>query len=341
MPSLSPLIRIAATVAVLGAGIWAALCLWFRMPGGQAVAAGAALSFGAAALAALFGLWTGRWLWVVAYAAALAGIVGWFVSIKPQGDSQVWAADVSRTVTAEITPDRVVVHNVRDFGWRTPTQFEPRWDTREFPLDALETVDLFNSYWMGPQIAHTLVSFGFADGRHLVFSIEIRRGPGETFSNIAGFFKRYELAFIAADERDIVRLRSNVRGETVQVFRLVVTRIQAREALVGLLRRANDVAAHPAFYNTLASNCTTELFAIARAVAPGLPFDWRIIVSGYLPDYAYDQHLLDERHTLPELRRLGTIDAGAVAAGDAADFSAIIRRGLEDPPVAAAAPAAQ
>ena len=337
MPPLMPLLRIAATIAVLGAGIWAALCLWFRMPGGQAVAMGTALLFGAAGLAALFGLWTGRWLWVAAYAAAFAGVVGWFAAIRPQGDSRVWAPDVSRPVTAVIAPDRVVVHNVRDFLWRTPTDFDPRWDIRDFPLDGLQTVDLFNSYWMGPQIAHTLVSFGFSDGRHLAFSIEIRRSPGESFSNIAGFFKQYELAFIAADERDIVRLRSNVRGETVQVFQLVVTRTQAREALIHLLRRANQVAAHPAFYNTLTSNCTTELFSIARAVAPDLPFDWRIIVSGYLPDYAYDQHLLDDHRTLPELRRLGTIDPESVAAGDAADFSSIIRRRLGVSPVSAVA----
>ena len=54
----------------------------------------------------------------------------------------------------------------------------------------------------------------------MVFSVEIRRQSNETFSEIGGFFKEFELIVIAAEERDIVRLRTNVRREKTYLYRL-------------------------------------------------------------------------------------------------------------------------
>lgn len=69
------------------------------------------------------------------------------------------------------------------------------------------------SYWGSKAIAHAMISFGFEDGRHVVFSVEIRRQRGEECSAIGGFFKQFETILVAADESDIIRVRTNVREE--------------------------------------------------------------------------------------------------------------------------------
>ena len=187
------------------------------------------------------------------------------------------------------------------------------------------------SYWMGEAIAHTIVSFGFDDGERLAFSIETRKERHESYSSVAGFFKQYELAIVAADERDVVRVRSNVRHEDVRLYRLRVTPGDAQRLLLVYLREANDLAREPQFYNTLTSNCTTLAFDIARVIHPGLPMDVRVILAGYLPHYAYDVGATDTSISFEKLRELSHIDAKAAQADGDPDFSARIRDGVPRP----------
>ncbi len=169
------------------------------------------------------------------------------------------------------------------------------WDTRTIDLSKLSGVDVTNSYWMGPLIAHTLVSFRFEDDRPLAFSFEIRKEDGESFSALAGFFRRYELSLIAAEERDIIYTRSNARGEQVYLF--PISNLQQHEVkslFESYLTAADDLNAKPAWYNTLISNCTNIIFYMARIVSGDrLPWDYRIWVSGWLPNYLYDVGMLD------------------------------------------------
>src|SRR5690606_25916658 len=129
-----------------------------------------------------------------------------------------WAPDVARMSYGEVNGSIVTLHNVRDFNWRSETDFDERWIKQDYELQTIKSVDMFLSYWMGPGIAHTLVSFGLEDGRHVVFSVEIRKEKHEAFSAIGGFFKDFELSLIAATEQDIVRTRSNTRGEDVYMY---------------------------------------------------------------------------------------------------------------------------
>src|SRR5699024_3806087 len=135
----------------------------------------------------------------------------WF-TIQPTGDKD-WAADVQYTTTGQVNGNHVTLEHVRNFVWHNRDQATPQWETRHYDLSQLQTVDMFLSYWMGPAIAHTLVSFGFADGQQVVWSVEIRRQAQQKFSSIGGFFKSFEMSVIAADENDIIRLRTNHRRE--------------------------------------------------------------------------------------------------------------------------------
>ena len=322
--------RIVLVLAAALATLWGTLALWYRLPLGEFGRYAVPALWLILAFLALAGLLAARWRLALPFVAAFAALLVWWATIQPTGKGD-WADDVSRQFTATMEGSTARLTNVRDFEWRSDSDFTPRWDDRSYDLDTITGVDLFASYWAGPAIAHTMLSFGFADGRHLVFSVEVRRRKGEVYSAISGFFKNDEFVVIAADERDVIRVRSNVRGEDVQLFRLRTGRAEAKELFLYLLSEANDLAAKPRFYNTATTNCTTVPFHLARRLDPGLPLDWRVLVSGYLPDYLYDIGALSHQVPLGELRKLGSIDARAKAAGDSPDFSTLIRVGVPGP----------
>jgi len=239
---------------------------------------------------------TTKWLTGL-YAAIWFIGVGWFFSIEPQQERD-WMADVNQRVSYErdaTNPDLITLTNVRNFDWHTEENATAHWDTRTVDLSKLSGVDVINSYWMGPLIAHTLVSFRFEDSAPLAFSFEIRKEKGESFSALAGFFRRFELSLIAAEERDIIYTRTNARGEQVYLF--PVSNLQKNEVkslFESYLTAADELNAKPAWYNTLTSNCTNIIFYMARIVSDDrLPWDYRIWVSGWLPNYLYNVGMLD------------------------------------------------
>lgn len=286
---------------------------------------------------------------IVAFVAAL-----WWQSIKPSNDRD-WAPDVARMTTgatppvtyggnehggieasAELTAaEPITLHNVRNFTWRSETDIDERWETRHYDLAQLSSVDLVVSYWTIPAIAHTLVSFGFDDGRHVVFSVEIRKEKGEEFSEIGGFLKRFELSVIAADERDIIGVRSKVRDEKVFLFRTQLNAADRRALFLAYVDEANTLAATPRFYHTLTANCTTIVFGMMQRIIGDLPWDYRLLASGYLPNYVYDLGGLDTRYDFAMLERMGYVSRRVNAAlSDVAteaaevEFSRAIRVGI-------------
>lgn len=322
--------RLLLVLATALVALWGTLALWYRLPLGEFGRYAMPALWLILAFLALAALIAARWRLVLPFAIAFAGLMTWWSTIKPTGKGD-WAPDVARQFTATVEGSTALLRNVRDFDWRSDSDFTERWDDRSYDLDTITGVDLFASYWSGPAIAHTILSFGFTDGRHLAFSVEVRRQKNEVYSAISGFFKQNELVVIAADERDVIRVRSNVRGEDVQLFRLRTSPPQAKELFLYLLSEANALAAHPRFYNTATTNCTTVPFHLARKLDPGLPVDWRVLLSGYLPDYLYDIDALSSREPLGELRQRGRIDARAKAADDSADFSSLIRVDVPGP----------
>src|SRR5690554_6013663 len=329
--------RLPPCVLAAAAGLvtaWGALALWFQLPGPApvrlaAIAAWCLLGLGGVvACIRRRGRWP-RWA-LPAFGLALIALLAWWSTLTPSHDRE-WADDVARLLEPEVEGSRVTLHNVRNFDWRTPEDYTARWETREYDLDRLASADLVMSYWMGPAIAHTLVSFGFDDGQRLVFSLEIRKERHESFSAIGGFFRRFEQVLVAADENDIVRTRSNARGEDVYLYRLDLPPEALRALFAGYLDEAAALRREPAFYNTLTSNCTTIIFALARRISPGIPMDYRLLLSGYFARYVFELGGLTAGHEYEDLQRRGYINARATAlpadAGSEA-FSRAIRQGV-------------
>lgn len=251
----------------------------------------------------------------------------WYGTITPRND-RIWAFDVARGVTGQVQGDRVTLHNLRDFDWITRTSAHQRWRETEVDISQITSVDLITSVWSSPLIAHTLISFGFADGQHIVFSGEIRREKDELFSSLGGFFRQFELVMIAATESDIVHLRTNIRREDVSLYPLDATPKQARDLFLRYIDRANGLAGRPEFYNTLTSNCTTIIFDLARAVDGRLPLDWRIFASGKIAAYLHDIGLLAPGIPMEVVTERARISQRAQQAGaDVSDFSRLIRQG--------------
>jgi hypothetical protein len=310
---------------------WTALALWYRLPPpdwGRGIAAGIFVLFGLSVIIALFS----RYLLhaIVLFTGVFGAVLVWWSTITPP-DQANWAPDVSRQVTGTIDDDLLTLTDVRDFQWRSDTDATERWVTRSYDLAKLRTLDLFMSYWAGPEMAHVIMSFGFEGGDYLAWSVEVRRRKGGEFSPVADLFKSNPLVIIAADERDVVGVRSNVRGEDVQLYRLKTPPETARKLLLEYVADANALSTAPEFYNSITTNCTTVIVKMARAVGATIPFDWRLIVNGYLPDYAYAQGALDTRIPLPELKALAHIDERARAAGLSPEFSQVIRAGVPSP----------
>ncbi|MYN40095.1 DUF4105 domain-containing protein [Duganella sp. FT109W] len=314
-----------ASLVLAALAAWGAGALWFQLPAGDLPRKLALLVWAAISVAALVFLWRRSWLAPSVWLVLLIVLMAWWRTIQPSHE-RLWADDVARMVTGKVDGSIVTLDQVRNFDWRSDTDYTVRWEPRQYDLDQLRTVDVALSYWMGPAIAHTLVSFGFADGRYLTFSIEIRKERGESFDALAGFFKRYETVLIAADERDILRVRTNVRDEDMWLYRLKMPPEMMRSLFMAYLDEGEQLKRAPRFYNTLIGNCTTIIYQMARRIQPGLPLDWRLLASGYLDRYLYDLGALQGQGDFATLRQHAHITARARAAGQADDFSARIRR---------------
>ncbi|NYT77540.1 DUF4105 domain-containing protein [Alcaligenaceae bacterium] len=327
-------IRILVCVLVAAYTVWGAMAMWYQLPGPLPVRWVVIFAWCALGVYIIYRsrptraarVHSARLSWL-AYAAIAGALLAWWSTLAPS-HQRFWADDVARMLESDVKGNMVELRNVRNFDWRSETDYTPRWETRHYDLETLANADLFLSYWMGPKIAHTLVSFGFDDGQRVVFSLEIRKEQQESFSAVGGFFRQFEQVIIAADERDIIRVRSNVRGEDVYVYRLGLSPEQLKTLFMVYLTDAQALLNKPKFYNSLTSNCTTIVYDVARHVDPGLPFDYRLLLSGYFANYAYDHGGLIGGHSFASLREAGRIHSRALAAGDDDAFSALIRRGV-------------
>jgi hypothetical protein len=322
--------RLIATLLILGVSAWGCGLLLFRLPGTTAILG--AIGFGIAGLAGATGLWTGAARLPLSFAVIFIGLLGWWAGMKPSHERD-WIPEVARLPSVAREGDRITVSNLRNFRWRSETQADENWESRSFDLSTIEGADLFLGYWSGEAIAHLIVSFTFAEGPPLAVSIEIRREKGEDYDALAGFFRSYELAYVAADERDVIGLRSHIRREDVRLFRLRASPQRARDVLEVYIADINRLSAQPRWYNTVVTNCTTLVYQLVGSVAPGwafaMPLDPRVLLSGYLPGYLRDIGALRQDIALGELVRQAKISekARAVALDDPG-FSARIREGV-------------
>ncbi len=327
---MSGVLRLLVRILLLGAVGWAGIALAYLLPTPLWVTRIAVAGFTVVSLAALF------WLRPFARGAGVALlaftlVLVWFFKQAPSNTGH-WQPDVGQLAYGELDGDRLTLHNVRDFSYRSETDFTEHWDTRSYDLSKISGLDMYFSHWGSPAIAHTIMSWDFADGQHLAISIETRKVEGQQYSTVAGFFRQYPIYYVAADERDVIGVRTNFRGENVWLFRLRTPPENARLLLLDYLKSMNSLVEKPDWYNALVDNCTTSIQRHVRHINPdGFAFNWRLLVNGYLPELLYQRGIIDTAMPFAELEAVSNIDERAKASGLGPDFSARIRDGLPSP----------
>jgi len=317
--------RLLLLLAVIVAGAWAFGAVWFDGPFGTGNRIAAALLAITFVVVLLFV--RPFWRKVGAVALLFGGVLIWWLTLKPSNDGN-WQPDVAQLAWADINGDEFTFHNVRNCDYRTDTDYTPHWETRTVRLSQITGIDLAIDYWGSPWIAHPIVSFQFADAPPLCFSIEIRKKLGQTYSTIGGLYRQYELIYLVADERDVIRLRTNYRHEDIYLYHLTAPPNRARERFLEYVHSLNALRMQPRWYNAITTNCTTSI----RSQHPSkerIPWDWRILLNGKGDELLYkDGAFVTGGLPFAELKAQSLIDDRAKRADASPDFSQLIREGL-------------
>jgi hypothetical protein len=318
-----------AGICLLLMAIWGAAAIYYsNLPAGLRMPVAGAFALLAAGLVVQGFRKRNRWGAFLLLFGLL--LLLWFAI--PPSNNRDWQPDLAIPAWADISGDTVTIHNIRNCDYRTETDFTVRHYDKTFDLSKLKGVDFFLVYWGSPKIAHTMMSFDFEGQGNVCFSIETRKEKGEDYSTVKGFFRQYELMYVVADERDLVRLRSNYRekgkGEDVYLYRFNVSPEIGRKVFLSYLRKVNQLKERPEWYNALTENCTTSIRQHTMPYNPNARFDWRMIVNGYLDEMLYERKIVDTSLPFAELKKRSYINPKAQAAEKAPDFSQLIRAGL-------------
>lgn len=264
----------------------------------------------------------------ILFALLFALVLVVFFLQKPSNNRD-WQPDLALLPSATIDGDKITIHSIRNCDYRTETEFTVRHYDKTFDLNALTSLDLFLVDWGLGSVVHTMLSFGFNNLEYVAISIEARKEQGEGYSTLRGFFRQYELMYVVADERDVVRLRTNYRqGETVYLYRIQGDKELFREVFLDYFRSINQLKDKPAWYNALLSNCTSVLRGHTRPYFRKVLWDWRLLANGYADEMAYEKGILDTSLPFAELKRRSIINSKAKEADGDPDFSLRIRAGL-------------
>jgi len=312
------------TWLLIGIGtLWAFGALWFDFPV-VSLRPWAAGLFGLVAVL-LCTMLRPRWRAKLVLAVSIILIMIWWFTLKPL-QFRDWKTEVSKTPYAEIDGDIVTIHNVRNFQYQTDSEFTPYYEARRLDLKNLKHVDVFINYWGSPYMAHPIVSFDFGVDGSICFSIETRPEQGEAYSAIGGLYRQYELTCVVADERDVIRVRTNFRkGEDVYLYRLKAPLIKA--SFMEYVQTINELNQMPRWYNAITNNCTTAI-RHQRAASERSPWDYRMFVNGLGDELLYEVKGIDTSLPFKELKQISHINAKANAVNDSEDFSEKIRAGL-------------
>jgi len=310
---------------------WTTLAIYYSNLPWPALRLGLAVAF---AVFAIWAFWVSRRRHMPAVAFALVlVVVAWWLTIAPSHDRN-WRPEVSVMPRAFIDGDHVRITGVRNFDYLSRNDFTVHYEEREVDLSHLTGLDFFVSYWSEGPVAHTFVSFIFDNVPPLCISIETRPEVGRGFEPIASLFKQFELIYVVGEERDIVGVRAIHRRETVYLYHVDCSLADVRKLFLVYLKRINELADRPEFYNLLTNSCTINIIRYANAAGREGRFDIRHLLNGLIDSYLYHSGRVDTTLPFDELRRRSLINKEAKAADSAPEpeFSERIREYL--PPIA-------
>jgi len=261
---------------------------------------------------------------------AVAGFVksGKLAKKKPDLDTKAFRSDLAVLPFVDFDGDDITIHHVRDCRYRSEDDYDVRHYDMRFQLTDVKTIDfVVVPFKESSLLAHTMLSFGLADGRHFLISVEARLGVDESYSAVAGAGRRFPLMYIIGDERDLILLRTSIRDVEVYLYPGRAEPEQVQDLLVDMLARVNKLQSEPEFYDSLTNNCTTNLVNHVNKLRPGrIPFDVRVLLPGHSDRLAYELGLLDINGRFEYARENAKINVLAQLNADSPEFSKRIRR---------------
>lgn len=307
--------------------LWACLAIHFSNLPAQWMRDAGAILFFALTLGAFVFL-KNRARTACGFYIAWAAVFAWWWFI-PASHDRDWLPEYSKMPHAKIEGEKVTIKNIRDFHYRTEEDCDVRYVEKTYDLGELDTVDFSLTYWDGnTNIAHFMLHFGFGGKDYIAVSVETRREKGEVWNTVGGFFKQYELIVILAMEKDLLRLRTNVRNEQSYLYPTNFTPQEARSVFLEILNRANRLYEKPIFYNTIGHNCMTSLMPEVRKVREGKGFDMRLIFNGEADRMAYENGTIPTKLPFEEMKKLHFVNPHV--ADDPDDYSRKARPYLDE-----------
>ena len=270
-----------------------------------------------------------RWRFLAFFAGTFVIVLVWWSLIPPSNDRD-WATEMSVLPRATFSNNFVKIYNIRNNDYQTANEFTPHYYDKTFDLNKLKKVYFIVSYWGNvKKIAHTFLSFEFEDGECLAISIELRREKGEKYDPVKGLFKMYEIMYVVADERDVIRLRTNYTKDRVYLYPLKFPREESRKLLVDMLSEANKLNDEPEFYNTITRNCTVSLIHhFAKVSESKIEFYIEYLLNGFLDWRLYENGAIDTKLPPKEVKQAYYISEVAQKYNDNKNFSEKIRAHL-------------
>ena len=250
-------------------------------------------------------------------------------AMTPSNDRS-WVNDNQRLASVEITGDKAHIKNVRDFSWRTTKDYDERWIDMTIDLNKVRKIWFILEYFSPErkEMAHTILSYEFDDGRRLACSIEVRRKEGSRFHPLKGMFRSYELIYVWGTESDIIGVRSRCRRKSkTHLFEGVVLGPgNERRMLESYLRRTNKLAKDPEWYNTITNTCTTNIVNHVNEVYPGrVPWAIGILMPGLSPKMLLRNNLVKSSGNIDETMESSLIDSISEKWDGSRDFGDWIR----------------
>lgn len=254
----------------------------------------------------------------------------WQVTKKPPKNAD-WQEHLAILSTAEFNGDLVTVKNVRNFRYY-PTEKDMHSDY----YDKIYNLAQVKKVWYVAEpfnedeaAAHTFVSFEFNNGDFLAITIEARKTKNQSYSTWKGMLRTYPLIYIAADERDVVLLRANLRKDKVYVYPVKFEKEEnSRLFLIDMLKKMNELAVSPEWYNTLFANCTSSIAKHVNNLSPGRisKFSWQLWLTASADELALKRGLLDTDLSIEEARKKYSINEASIRVGDVPNYSKEIRK---------------
>lgn len=238
-----------------------------------------------------------------------------------------WAPEMATLPFATIDDSQVSIHNIRNLNYVSDEEFVTRHYDRTIDIADIQSVDfIVVPFKQTGALAHTMISFGMRDGTYVAVSVEVRKEVGERYSPFSGLARKYELAYVVADEKDLIRVRTAHRDADVYVYPSIADAQQAQQLFVDVMQRVNELANDPEFYHTISNNCTTNLIEHVNNLSPDrIPYGWRVLLPGFSAQYAYDLGLLDNRIPFEDLQAIAYVNDLADQHFDDPAFSRLIR----------------